>query len=289
MERIDVTNLKILSSEPRGYNVKYWVNDGKKKLVKYNSLMSPDADIMEKLASEILKNLDVETIDVQLGKNNNQLLLKVLKLNSGDCAVIDTFLTDEADIVVNLLYNKWVKINTNDIQKNISSCFYKMFNIFAGLANISSEDLEQMKRSYIRMVFTDCLIDNEDRRLKNIEAIYNERTFSYRLAPSFDNALAFNAYRPDAEEQNMEGMCYVGNQAFSTYEIITYIITHHYDYISDIIDKLNTLEDIDIVRFLKEYLECLPEDKVVYIFEYLRNIKEFVNTRASEMDKTHIK
>lgn len=105
MERIDVTNLKILSSEPRGYNVKYWVNDGKKKLVKYNSLMSPDADIMEKLASEILKKLDVETIDVELGENNNQLLLKVLKLDSGDCAVIDTFLTDEADIVVNLLYN----------------------------------------------------------------------------------------------------------------------------------------------------------------------------------------
>ena len=281
MERKDVTDLDIISIEPRGYNFKYWVFDGIKKIIKYNSPINPDADIMEMLAMNLLKLLKIDTINVTLGENKDANMLQKLGVDDGNCAVIDTFLTDEADIVVNLLYNKWVKVKTNDVQKEISSCFYKMFTIFSNLMNIRADDLENMKRSYIRMVFGDCLIDNEDRRLKNIEAIFNEKTFSYRLAPSFDNSLAFNAYNIGAKE----GYCYIGNQAFAVNDLIKYIITHYYKDVEDIIDVLLNLEDIDIVRLLKDYLDVLPKEKVVYIFEYLSDMKTLVNNIILDNNK----
>ena len=293
MERVDITDLEIILPEHRGYNIKYWVFADKEKLVKYNSRVSPDADVMEMLAAEILKLLGIETVNVTLGQNTNQKLIKVLKLDNGNCAVIDSFLTDKADVTINLLYNEWVQVKTSDVQINISSCFYKMFSIFSSLNSITSEDLEGMKRDYIRMVFGDCLIGNEDRRLKNIEAIFNERTFSYRLAPSFDNALAFNAYDVSAKkgidnkEENHEinfneVYCYIGNQAFAVSEIITYIINHYYNEVTDIIDSLNNTQDIDIVFLLKDYLEELPSDKVEYIFEYLRQVRDYTNTKVRE-------
>ena len=42
------------------------------------------------------------------------------------------------------------------------------------LKGIKEEDLKQMKVDYIRMVLGDCIIDNEDRRLKNIETFFSK-------------------------------------------------------------------------------------------------------------------
>ena len=281
MLRKDITDLPIIFNEPRGYSIKYWVFDGNEKLIKYNNSASPDADVMEMLAMELLNCLNIDTVKVSLGENKDKAMLEELGIDNGNCAIIDTFLTDRADIVINLLYNKFSIVNTNDIQKNISSCFYKMFHIFSGLMNIKADDLEKIKKNYVRMVFGDCLIDNEDRRLKNIEVVFNERTFAYHLAPSFDNALAFNSYNIGASE----GYCYVGNQSFPVSELITYIINHYFNDVKDIIEKLNNLDDIDIVRILSEYLDELPKEKVVYIFSYLKEITELVNNAVLNRNK----
>ena len=79
-----------------------------------------------------------------------------------------------------------------------------------------------------------------------------------------------------------EVYCYIGNQAFAVSEIITYIINHYYNEVTDIIDSLNNTQDIDIVFLLKDYLEELPSDKVEYIFEYLRQVRDYTNTKVRE-------
>ena len=53
----------------------------------------------------------------------------------------------------------------------------------------------------------------------------------------------------------------------------------------DIIDVLLNLEDIDIVRLLKDYLDVLPKEKVVYIFEYLSDMKTLVNNIILDNNK----
>ena len=122
------------------------------------------------------------------------------------------------------------------------------------------------------MVFGDCILDNEDRRLKNIESIFNEKTGSYRLAPSFDNGLAFNAFNIG----DTEGYCYIGNQEFPVRSIIEYIIKHHQEEVSDIIESLDILANTKIEEIIITYQEEIPQEKLLYIYNYITNINGLV-------------
>ena len=65
-------------------------------------------------------------------------------------------------------------------------------------------------------------------------------------------------------------MCYVGSQTFEAKEVIKYILVHYYDYVVDIIQNLS-LDDTELIDFLKDYLELIPADKLGHIFYYLKD------------------
>ncbi len=278
MERININKFRIYGDEPRGYSDKYWVIDDKKKLVKYNGATCPDQDVMEHISYTILTHLGIKCVKVGLGYNSEEEALKQMNLDDPRCCIIDSFLEEPADVTINLLNNTWVKPNINDEQKNISSCFYKVFNIFNNLAGIKEDDFNQMKKDYIRMVFGDCILDNEDRRLKNIESIFNEKTGSYHLAPSFDNGLAFNAFNIG----DTEGYCYIGNQEFPVSSLIEYIITHYKNEVADIIENLDTLANTQIEEIIKNYQEEIPQEKLLYIYNYITNVNELVKATLTK-------
>lgn len=75
-----------------------------------------------------------------------------------------------------------------------------------------------------------------------------------------------------------QGYCYVGNQAFDVNDLITQILNHYYDEVKDIIKALNSLDDSDIIRFLDNYSDMLVPEKITFIFKYLTEMREFINT-----------
>ena len=277
MERIDVASFAKTHEEPRGNNDKYWVDD---KLVKYNDPTCPDTDVMESISSFILMYLGIKQVDVELGYNSNSEMVEEMNLNDNNCCIIDSFLTEEGDTLVGLP-SKWSKILSDDEQKNISGCFYKMFKIFSEFRDISEEDLENMKRDYVRQVLGDCIIGNEDRRLKNIGVIYNEKHGSYRLAPSFDNALAFSAFAFSGDD----AYCFVGEQNFRSEDIIDYIVNHYLDYISDIPEKLEELSSFGIDIVLKNYEEDIPLEKREYICASIKENSVYINKKINDTKK----
>lgn len=272
MNRIDVADFPKVNEEPRGFNVKYWIDAGGKKIVKYNDPSVKDSDVIESLSSLILKYLGLPTTDVILGYNSDQEYLKDNGLSDPNCCIINTFLQKPSEIVINLLNNPWKYHKTADIQKDISIAFYGMFKIFSNLMDINEEDLNKMKIDYIRMVLGDCIIDNEDRRLKNVEAIYDEKSFTYHLAPSFDNALAFNAYNIGSTES----YCYIGNQEFPAKEIIKHIINHYYKEVDDIIQNLEYLINSDLEKLLNYYKGEISEEKLTFIYNYITATLDFI-------------
>lgn len=283
MERININKFRIISEEPRGYSDKYWVIDGQKKLIKYNGSVCKDQDVMESISSIILKHLGIKCVSVKLGYNPVPEALKQMNIETPNCCIIDSFLESSADVTINLLNNPWPKTNTSDEQKNISSSFYKIFKIFESLMGIKEEDLKQMKIDYIRMVLGDCIIDNEDRRLKNIEAIYNEKTATYRLAPSFDNGLAFNAFNIG----DTEGYCYIGNQEFPVSSIIEYIVNHYLEEVEDIIQNLELLIQNQLEQIISTYGQLISTEKLTYIYEYLNAINQTIKeTIKNKQTKT---
>ncbi len=273
MERIDVSKLIKRLNEPRGFSDKYWIHyKDDDMLIKYNGYACPDQDVMECISSDILNLLDINTVNVALGFNTNMELDIEKK-----CCIVKSFLSCPGDVTINLLNNKWTRVKTDNIQKNISSCFLKIFTMFSRLMDISDDDFNNMKKDYIRTVFGDCIIDNEDRRLKNIEAIFNESDFSYRLAPSFDNGLAFNAFN-GINTNDFDGYCYIGNQEFPASEIIKYIIEHYYEYISDIIYKLDNFINNDLDLITSKYVGEIDSKKLVYINDYINYTNNFIKS-----------
>lgn len=272
MERVDVAQFSQLHEEPRGYSTKYWIYDEFERLVKYNGPGYFDGDVMESLAANILNCLHIDTVNVHLGYNSNKEELLARKIDNPNCCIIDSFLIDPADVAIDLFGYRIAKVNTGNMYKDISCCFQKMFYVFRQLMNISEQSVQSMCDNYVRMILGDCIIDNEDHRIKNIEAIYNEREFAYRLAPSFDNALAFNACNIGADE----GYCYIGNQAFPAKDIINYIVKNHFSIVKDIIDNLDYLVNGQLYNVLENYNDELSEEKIRFIYDYLNDINMFI-------------
>ncbi|MEG2322561.1 MAG: hypothetical protein RSB71_03680 [Bacilli bacterium] len=254
MQRKDISLFKPISEEPRGFTKKYWISDEINKLVKYNNDFYKDQDVMEKLASVILNCLDINVVKVELGKS----LI-------GNCCLIDTFLND--DEVLYEVDGFWAIVESNNVNADIATSFSKVFYKFSKLYNVKKDELENIKKDYIRLILGDCLIGNEDRKLKNVALIFNERTKVYRLAPSFDNALAFHAYNL----LDKEAVAYIGNQYFNVTDVMKYLYDNYLDIVEPIMDKVDNFVDNTLVNLLSG-LE-IDQAKKEYIINYMENIK----------------
>lgn len=261
MKRKDVTNYPIYMKEPRGNNSEnYWIIDGIKKLVKIN-IIDSDIDIMEKLASDILKYLGIDCINVELGIVGDK-----------KCCIIDTFETESEslyDVIIN-----WKDINTGATYEDIDLCFKQMFlNFKHRLYKVSHQELEEIKKSYIRMIFGDCILGNFDRHLGNVGILFDERTHRFRLAPAYDNAFAFKGYNLFKTHK-----CCIGKQNFKIQDVIPYIIQNYSDIVSDIIDSLNLLSEMAIEEILSNY--DIDPGKKDYIINYIRAVNNLVQREA---------
>ena len=271
MERIDISNLAKICEEPRGHGLKYWVYDDGAKLVKFNGPMCRDCDVMESIASVILRLVGIDAVDVELGQTFDKNVVNKYSLDDNRCCLVPSFLTLEGDTLCDLPH-RWPKVKTSDQMKNISSCFYKMFSGFTNLMGNTPENIENMKRDYVRQVFGDCIVQNEDRALRNIGIIYNEKYCNYRLAPSFDNGLAFANYQFISDEP----LCFVGNQNFPSSLIIEYIIKNHLDYVDDIIVKLGELSSFGIDIVADNYKGEIPMGKLDYICDSIKDTYDLI-------------
>ncbi len=266
MKRVNVKTYPIIGEEPRGTNEKFWIKtENGNKLVKFNSQIYPDMDIMEAISAQILNELGIDCVEVELGKNMDQ-----------KCCIVKSFLEDEADILQEI-DQPFRKRNITDLNRDILMCFGQVFGIFYKL-NIPEEECQALNRSYIRKTFGDCLIGNEDGKLKNTGLIFNERNLKYRLTPSFDNGLAFHAYIYNS----LQSVCHIGNQEFYTEDILKYIISNNYDDVSDIIEKF---VQMDYYKIIQPYQHELEKEKQEYIIDYLNNIKLIINNLICEKPK----
>lgn len=263
MQRIDVTELDFIRVEPRGKGVieKFWVNHNSlKKLVKING-KNCDQDIMEKISSLILKRLGVNVVDVDLGYD---------KYSKSNCCLITSFLTDIADT----FYDTYTcdVISRDDKIEELRLCIKQIFDKYSSLTLVGEDNLRQLKKDFIRIIFSKCLIDNLDSKLENIGLIFNEENLIYRIPPSFDNGLAFSNYK-----SLTSSYCCVGNQYFETSIVVDYLIANYWLDIEDIALNLNSLIN-DLDDLISPYL--LDSDKRKYIINYMNGINEQIKLRS---------
>ncbi len=263
MKRRDITEFEVYMNEPRGNNNQnYWILDGNKKLIKTNSVDS-DLDVMEKLASDILKCLGIDCINVELGINGGR-----------NCCIIETFETKSESLYDMII--DWKNVDTESASDDIDLCFEQMFFHFKhNLYNISNCELEQIKESYIRMIFGDCITGNFDRHLGNVGILFDEKKHQFRLAPSYDNAMSFKGYNLFKTYK-----CCIGKQSFKIDDVLAYLVQNYSNTISDIIYNLNILATKDIEEIVSNYEIDLGKKQ--YIIKYIRKVNQIAEYEANK-------
>ena len=275
--RKDVSAFPIFMPEKRGStNDIYWIFDQitkTSKLIKNNdveSIIHKEQDVIEKLASDILKYLKIKCMNVELGTNNGK-----------NCCILDNFLT-EADSLYDIKgVFDFVEVNSGDIMDDIDNCFTQMFWNFADKQyEISNLELEEMRKDYVRIIFGDCILSNYDRHSGNVAVIYNEQEEWFRLAPSYDNANSFIGC-----DLPINYECRIGNQNFKMGSVLIYILQNHYEYIEDIVSQLDDLVAEDLFYIIGDYNGEINPDKQQYIFDYISTINEIVQSELIQSKK----
>ena len=267
-----MSNLNFLRVEPRGNVVceKFWVEqEGIKKLVKLSGEAN-DQDVMEVLSSKILKSLNINCVEAELGYDS---------FSKKNGCLITSFLIDEADVSYETM--KWENIKNIDYSKQIEQCFEQVFYNYSMLYQITDEELNKLKRDYIRIIFGKCIIENSDTKLENIELIFNEKSKKYRLPPSFDNAIAFRSYN-----SFVSPVCCVGNQYLESSQVVDSIMNNYFEYISDIPELLEHFIENDLECLINYFSDEIIEEKRNYIINHLCQFNNSIQNKLISNKKT---
>lgn len=264
--RKDVSTLPRISEESRGFSPKFWVFDGVKKLVKYNTNLCPDGDLMEMLSADIMDVLGINHVKVELGYDSDDERVKQLNVTDQNCCLVHTYMHDVGDVSFEII-KKIPKSCSSTVEKQIRNNLSGVRNILRNLSGNTDDVADIMFRDYLRILVGDCFVDNEDRAMKNVGIIYNEKSKRYRLAPSFDNALAFNSYNLSSDDSYV---C-IGNQYHCAEDVLSYIIKVYPDVVEDILDNVCTL-DQNKDNLLNKYSLEFEKDKLDFIDGYLTKI-----------------
>ena len=263
MLRKDINSLQRIAKESRGFSPKFWVFDGIKKLIKYNTKLYHDGDLMEMLSSEILDILHIKHVNIELGFDNNQKRLQQINAANQNCSIIDTYMIEEGDISFELIKNL-PKTSSNSTKKQIRNKLYGIKKTFQDLPGNNSQTTTQMFKDYLEIILGDCIIGNIDRTMKNIGIIYNEKHRKYRLAPSFDNALAFHSYTMKSQKPYV---C-IGNQYYSADEVLKFIINNYSENVEEVLNHIPDLEK-DKDNILNKYINEIEPEKLDFINDSL--------------------
>lgn len=270
MKRIAVADLDFVRMEPRGKAIidKFWVcQNGVNRLVKLSGFKI-DQDIMEMLSSLILSKIGIDCVDVDLGYD---------KLSRKKCCLVTSYLKFEGDHSYDMF--EWTTLTGDDaLEKSINQVFFKYQNLYG----IDENNLENLKKSYIRILLGKCIIENFDSKLENIGLIFNEKDLSYRLPPSFDNGFAFKSYN-----SFVEPVCFVGNQFFEIQEIIEYIIINYFDYVADIIPRLESFVENDLLKTVSLFERDIIPEKQQYIISYIQKVNNQIQSLINEKNINH--
>lgn len=266
LARLDITNSKKVSEENRGYLKKYWIELNNYYLVKYNDCLLEDQDIMEYFISKVHKINNVDTVNVKLA--HHQTL--------GNCCLVESFLKENEVLLE--MDSRVAGYKKRTVEYNISRAFWIVFGKFNMLENIEDIENNCLKESYIKMIFSDCIVCNQDRKLRNVGIVYDEVKQTRRLTPLYDNGLAFGSF-PSKESPTV----HVANEEFYKEDVLKFILKHNLDVVYDI--ACNFINNYDVIldelNTLGDFLHC---DKKDFIIKNLEETKTILNTYIIKKD-----
>ena len=207
---------------------------GKKGIYKENGCMLgiTNEDIREKLASDILKYMNISCADIDLVYDES--------LQQNAC-FSNYIIQDNEQLITPNVHN----MEENDSDKIEGYC-----KAYVNSVKQLTDDetvIQACRKNFLKYTYMCCILDSYDLKSDNLPIVYNTSTKQYKPSPWFDFGTAF-APNSDKRSSFFADM--------HTDEVMETLFKNHYEDIKDIANKVHTFltpENLNIL-FSKDYL-----------------------------------
>ena len=262
------------ASEGSGRSEKLWLVNPENKaigLFKFTKSDYTTEHISEKIAMQLAKLVDIECMEVEIGKYNNRVGSLSYRINDDDENLIEG---------IQLINKYYPNYNPETLYDDINKEYYSFEMILNSLSDYD------FCREFLKIPVFDFLIGNTDRHQNNWAIVQNENE---RLCPLYDNGSSLCCY---IKENNIDD--YLGNDKVrfnsiidtkstsrirvdkyikkepTQLNVLKFMREYYYEDIIDIVNRIInniTEENIDII--LREYIGLISEKRIIFIKKFL--------------------
>lgn len=262
------------ASEGSGRSEKLWLVNPENKaigLFKFTKSDYTTEHISEKIAMQLAKLIDIECMEVEIGKYNNRVGSLSYRINDDDENLIEG---------IQLINKYYPNYNPETLYDDINKEYYSLEMILNSLSNYD------FCREFLKIPVFDFLIGNTDRHQNNWAILQNEIE---RLCPLYDNGSSLCCY---IKENNIDD--YLGNDKVrfnsiidtkstsrirvdkyikkepAQLNVLKFMREYYYEDIIDIVYKIiNNITEKNIDNILREYIGLISEKRIILIKKFL--------------------
>ena len=262
------------ASEGSGRSEKLWLVNPENKaigLFKFTKSDYTTEHISEKIAMQLAKLIDIECMEVEIGKYNNRVGSLSYRINDDDENLIEG---------IQLINKYYPNYNPETLYDDINKEYYSLEMILNSLSNYV------FCREFLKRPVFDFLIGNTDRHQNNWAILQNEIE---RLCPLYDNGSSLCCY---IKENNIDD--YLGNDKVrfnsiidtkstsrirvdkyikkepAQLNVLKFMREYYYEDIIDIVYKIiNNITEKNIDNILREYIGLISEKRIILIKKFL--------------------
>ena len=262
------------ASEGSGRSEKLWLVNPENKaigLFKFTKSDYTTEHISEKIAMQLAKLIDIECMEVEIGKYNNRVGSLSYRINDDDENLIEG---------IQLINKYYPNYNPETLYDDINKEYYSFEMILNSLSDYD------FCREFLKIPVFDFLIGNTDRHQNNWAIVQNENE---RLCPLYDNGSSLCCY---IKENNIDD--YLGNDKVrfnsiidtkstsrirvdkyikkepAQLNVLKFMREYYYEDIIDIVYKIiNNITEKNIDNILREYIGLISEKRIILIKKFL--------------------
>ncbi len=262
------------ASEGSGRSEKLWLVNPENKaigLFKFTKSDYTTEHISEKIAMQLAKLIDIECMEVEIGKYNNRVGSLSYRINDDDENLIEG---------IQLINKYYPNYNPETLYDDINKEYYSLEMILNSLSNYD------FCREFLKIPVFDFLIGNTDRHQNNWAILQNEIE---RLCPLYDNGSSLCCY---IKENNIDD--YLGNDKVrfnsiidtkstsrirvdkyikkepAQLNVLKFMREYYYEDIIDIVNRIiNNFTEKNIDNILREYIGLISEKRIILIKKFL--------------------
>ena len=262
------------ASEGSGRSEKLWLVNPENKaigLFKFTKSDYTTEHISEKIAMQLAKLIDIECMEVEIGKYNNRVGSLSYRINDDDENLIEG---------IQLINKYYPNYNPETLYDDINKEYYSLEMILNSLSDYD------FCREFLKIPVFDFLIGNTDRHQNNWAILQNEIE---RLCPLYDNGSSLCCY---IKENNIDD--YLGNDKVrfnsiidtkstsrirvdkyikkepAQLNVLKFMREYYYEDIIDIVYKIiNNITEKNIDNILREYIGLISEKRIILIKKFL--------------------